>query len=176
MRVLEIGVARTGKTDPTWDGLDVVAGKHVDIVADIEKPLPIPADRYDLVYMSHVLEHIPWFKAVAVLTELFRVIVPWGTIEVWVPDLGKLVAAYLEHDLIQKDGWYKFNREKDPTKWFNSRLFTYGPGPENWHRAAFDERWLKRCLCEAGFMTLQKLDKPRGYDHGWINLGIRGVK
>ena len=176
MKVLEIGVGRTGKTNPTWDGLDIVAGRHTDIVADIENPLPIKSNCYDLIYMSHVLEHVPWFKAVEVLIELRRVIVPGGSIEIWVPDLGKLVAAYLNPELIQKDGWYKFNPEKDPTKWFNSRLFTYGPGPENWHRSAFDERWLKKCLTDAYFRDLQKLTKPRGCDHGWINLGVRGVK
>jgi hypothetical protein len=123
-------------------------------------------------YMSHILEHIPWFQTKECLTEVKRILRPGGTIEIWVPDLAKLIEGFLNPSLIEKDGWYKHNPNKDPTIWLNGRLFTYGPGEENWHRAAFTREYLTQCLAEAGFVDIFPLEKPRGYYHGWINLGV----
>lgn len=149
----------------------------VDIVHDLKNtPLPFEDNQFDLVYLSHVLEHVEWTKTHSVLQELYRILAPNGVVEIWVPDLKKLVAAYLDHTLIKNDGWYRFNEDRDPVRWFNGRLFTYGPGEENFHRAAFDQEFLTRCLMHAGFKDVSLLNKPRGADHGWINLGIRGTK
>jgi len=169
---LEIGpgISSLGKE---WDSMDMVQRPHVNIKHDIRSfPYPIESGRYDLVYMSHILEHIPWFQTEECLKEVKRILKVGGTLEIWVPDLRKLVEAYLNPTLNANDGWYKFNPEKDPVKWFNGRLFTYGPDEENWHRAAFDREYLKRCLVKAGFQEIFDLNKPRGHDHGWINLGV----
>lgn len=170
MQKLEIGPGEhpLGKD---WDTLDCKGSPTY--LHDLRLlPLPISSDTYDLVYMSHVLEHIPWFQTINLLREIRRIIKPGGRVEIWVPDLRKLVDAYLNPELVHADGWYKYNPEKDPIKWLNGRLFTYGPGEENWHRAVFDSEYLARCLWKAGFAFPKLLEKPRGYDHGWINLGM----
>ena len=174
MRKLEIGPG-VNSLGADWDAMDMIDRPHVNILHDArELPLPIEDNSYDLVYMSHFLEHIPWTQTNSFLQEIHRIVKPGGSVEIWVPDLEKLVQAYLNPKLNKNDGWYKYNEEKDPVKWFNGRLFTYGPGEENFHRAAFDRSYLERCLVNAGF-TPSKLEKPRGYDHGWINLGVRGT-
>lgn len=159
-----------------WFIIDMVDKPWVDLRHDVRKlPLPIEDNCFNLIYMSHVLEHVPWFQTVDVLKELKRILQPKGVLEIWVPDLKKLVTAYLEGHM-GGDKWRKFNKENDPVKWFNGRLFTYGPNDENWHRAAFDTPYLIRCLKQAGFNMIKPLQYPRGYDHGWINLGMAGVK
>lgn len=177
MRNLEIGPGRR-KLGHNWVTMDCVMRPGVvDIAHDLrETPLPFKDGEFNLIYLSHVLEHVEWTKTNAVLLELHRILKPGGAVEIWVPDLKKLVAGYLDNSLIKNDGWYRFNEDKDPVRWFNGRLFTYGPGEENFHRAAFDTNYLKRCLEQAGFHTIDPLNKPRGADHGWINLGMRGVK
>jgi ubiquinone/menaquinone biosynthesis C-methylase UbiE len=176
LRKIEIGPGENS-LGSDWEAMDMVPRPHVQIVHDIrELPYPIPDSVYDLVYMSHILEHIPWFQTIDCLQEIRRILKPGGVLEVWVPDLRKLVLAYLDPRLVPFDGWYKFNSERDPVKWFNGRLFTYGPGEENWHRAAFDREYLIRCMERAGYVAPQDLKKPRGYDHGWINLGIVASK
>ena len=172
MKKLEIGPGRKS-LGPDWDAMDMIDRPHVNIVHDIrEYPYPIADDTYDIIYMSHILEHIPWFQTQDCLVELKRILKPDGVLEIWVPDLEKLVQAYLNPELNKKDGWYKFNEERDPVKWFNGRLFTYGPGEENWHRAAFDRPYLRRCLNKAGFTRLADITQCRGDSHGWINLGM----
>jgi len=172
MRALEIGPGRH-PVNKKWDTVDMV-GKPT-IIHDVRiLPLPIPSNTYDLVYMSHILEHIPWFQTVDFLKEIHRILKYSGEVEIWVPDLRYLVKCYLDNKI--GDTWLKFNKERDPVTWFNGRLFTYGPGEENWHRAAFDKPYLVRQLKRAGFRHTTDLKKPRGYDHGKINLGIAAVK
>jgi len=175
MRKLEIGTHT--RIDDSWETMDMVSGDNVDIIADIRKPLTMIKDAtYDLVYMSHLLEHVPWFQTVDVLKEINRILRNNGIIEIWVPDFDKLIAAYLNHDLIKNDGWYKHNPEHDPYLWINGRIFTYGPGDDNWHHAVFNEEHLSNCLKRAGFTDISRLKKPRAYDHGWINMGMSGKK
>lgn len=161
-----------------WTTLDIIAGPHVDIVHDLRIiPYPFEDNSIDIIFMSHVLEHIPWTMTDKVLLEFYRILKPGGSIEIWVPDLKKLVAGYIDSTEMYKDGWFKFNEEQNQTKWFNGRLFTYGPGEENFHRAAFDYEYLTYCLKKAGFSSTEKMNKPRGIDHhGWINLGVKGIK
>lgn len=180
MRKLEIGPnLEMGPIDDTWETMNVM-GKST-FVWDLRKlPLPFPDNTYDLIYMSHILEHIPWFRTVPTLKELRRILVPGGIIEIWVPDIDKLIAAYHDDKLIDKDRnkWH-YNKEKNPMKWFNARVFsciTNTTGEENWHRACFNKKHLIDCLLAAGFTEIIGLQKPRGYDHGWINLGIGGRK
>jgi predicted SAM-dependent methyltransferase len=137
-------------------------------------PLPIESNTYDLVYMSHILEHIPWFQTQAFLKEILRGLKTGGTIEVWVPDFGKIVDAYLKRK--PGDPWRRDNPHGDFMVWVNGRIFTYGPGEENWHRAVFDEASLRQHLKASGFKHTQRLQKPRGVDHGPINLGVAAVK
>jgi len=48
----------------------------------------------------------------------------------------------------------------------------------NWHRALFSPRYLQTTLQQAGLIDVVPMDRSevRGYDHGWINLGMKGFK
>lgn len=169
---LEVGARR--RMGPDWQVLDIVPGPEVDIVADLSRPLDMIADgTCELVYASHVLEHVPWFCTVDVLRELRRILAPGGRCEVWVPDLDVILELYRQG---RTDGWHKHNPDADPFIWLNGRIFTYGPGPENFHRAVFNEPHLVRCFEQAGFVEVGRLSRPRGADHGVINLGIGGTR
>jgi SAM-dependent methyltransferase len=84
----ESGLQRHLKSLPTikYHGADlksVRAEEHFDICA-----IPYPADSFDVILCSHVLEHVPDDRRA--MSELFRVMKPgsWGLIEV--PFDGKL--------------------------------------------------------------------------------------
>ncbi len=171
MRYLEIGPGDY-PVNRRWDLLDSARRPGIDIVARWgEERLPIADGTYDLVYASHVLEHVPWFKTIQALREAFRVLRPGGSIEVWVPDFDTIIDSYRAGRC--GDNWRKYNPRSDPWLWLNGRLFTYGPDP-NWHRAAFDAQSLRSSLEHAGFRDVHKLTEPRGYDHGIVNLGMQG--
>ena len=173
MRKLEIGAGRN-KIDSDWEVLDAVKSPIVDIVTDVCKPLPIMDDTYDLIYMSHVLEHVPWYETVKVLRELHRILKKGGVVEIWVPDFVKIIKIYTTKKI--PDGWYRLNPDKSFMTWINGRLFAGHGGGFNWHRATFDSNYLHKCLNVAGFSELTLLKKPRAYNHGYINLGMSGRK
>ena len=68
--------------------------RNVDYVADAMTRLPFPDKTFDVVYASHVLEHLPWFHTEAILREWRRVLKPLGRLEVWVPG-GQFIAEVL---------------------------------------------------------------------------------
>lgn len=186
VRQLEIGPGPSRL--PGFETLDVVGGRHVDYVADASRRLPFRSETFDLVYASHILEHIPWYLSQAVLIDWVRILKPGGALEVWVPN-GLLICRALVDfedrglDYIERDGWYKFNPERDPCVWASGRLFTYGDGTgdpchPNWHRAIFTPRHLCHLLMRAGLAAVVELQRSdvRGHDHGWINLGMMGRK
>ena len=171
-----------------FETLNIVGGRWVDYVGDAARDLPFDEGVFELVYASHVLEHIPWYQSEGVLAEWVRVLGKGGRLEVWVPDGLKIcramVAAEDEGDEGWKgDGWRKFNEDNDVCKWAAGRLFTYGDGEgttdhPNWHRAMFTPRYLKGLFEGAGLRDVRVMDagEVRGADHGWINLGVTGVK
>ena len=185
-RKLEIGPG--AERIPGFETINIVWGHNVDYIGDASKKLSFKSGTFDVVYASHVLEHIPWYKLELVLKEWVRIIKSGGNIEVWVPN-GLLIAKAfcdaeygIEND-IHLDGWYKFNEYKDSCVWANGRIFSYGDGignknDPNWHLAIFSPRYLKILLEKSGLTEVERLDRTevRGYDHGWINLGFRGRK
>lgn len=185
-RWLEIGPG--AKRLPGFETLNIVPGIGVDYVHDAARDLPFEDGTFDLIYASHILEHVPWFQTLATLQEWVRVLKVGGAVEVWVPDGLKICETLLRFEQegvngIEQDNWYKFNPERDVCKWAAGRLFTYGDGSgctnhPNWHRGVFTPRYLKELFVQAGLTEVAQMTRAqvRGADHGWINLGMRGVK
>lgn len=165
-----------------WYHLDCVQKGFTDWVCRWgEEKLPIEDEAFDLVYSSHCLEHVPWFQTIGALEEVYRILKPRGAFEVWVPDFAYILACY--DNRVCGDDWRMHNSENDHMVWINGRVFTYGGpgglGDPNWHRALFDGPYLHQCLLKAGFAEAKRIDdfeKPRGHDHGPINLGMRAYK
>jgi SAM-dependent methyltransferase len=171
-----------------FETLDILGGREVDYPVDAARALPFPDGTFALVYASHVLEHIPWYHTEDVLREWVRILRPGGALEVWVPDALRVAEVLVRYenegiDGTDADGWYRFNPDRDPARWAAGRTFTYGDGTgrtdhPNWHRALFTPRYLMKLCQQAGLTDVARMDRARvrGYDHGWINLGVEGRK
>ena len=79
---------------PGWTNIDYVGSEGV-LVHDLRKGLPFPDEAFDVVYHSHVLEHISKQDAGDFMKECFRVLKQNGILRVVVPDLELLVRNYL---------------------------------------------------------------------------------
>lgn len=62
---------------------------------DVVKGLPLPASSVDIVYSSHVLEHLAFDDCCAALVEIHRVLRPGGVFRSVLPDLEQEVQRYL---------------------------------------------------------------------------------
>ncbi|MDD1753945.1 MAG: methyltransferase domain-containing protein, partial [Methanotrichaceae archaeon] len=58
--------------------------------------IPFPDNHFDVVYHSHLLEHLSKTDAPAFIEECYRVLKPDGVIRMAVPDLERIVRTYLE--------------------------------------------------------------------------------
>lgn len=186
LRQLEIGPGRSRIKG--FETLNIRGGLNVDYVANAALPLPLKDNSFELIYASHVLEHIPWFRTVDVINDWVSKLKPGGTLEVWVPNGVKIVDAFLAaeregSETWKDDRWFRLNASQDPCLWAAGRLFCYGDGTNatdhpNWHRALFSVRWLKRVFELAGLENIRILNETnvRGASHGWINMGIAGEK
>lgn len=171
-----------------FETLNIIDGRNVDYIMNIAEPLDFEDNTFDIIYASHVIEHIPWFMQRQLFNELYRILKPGGVLEVWVPDFGKVletVNSYLSSGTnnTSKDGWYRYNSDKDVFTWANGRIFSYGDGDANpisfnWHRCVFHSEFLEKLFLDAHFVKVERMtnEQVRGYDHGWINLGIKGCK
>lgn len=170
---IEIGPGKS-KIDSSWITVGPYPDKHIDIVARWgEDILPFEDNSVDLVYASHVLEHIWWYKTVSALKDVYRILKSSGRVEIHVPNFAVISEAYKNKKC--GDNWFKYNPKKNYMCWVNGRLFTYG-GPGNTHRAAFDRNYMEECLIDAGFDEVEYKAPIRGSDHGNINLPMTGIK
>lgn len=171
-----------------FESVDCWANWNADYIADATRRLPFADNTFQIIYASHILEHVPWYQLDQTLSEWVRVLAPGGSLEVWVPNGLKICQAFVDfettgEDRTHEDGWYRFNPEKDPCKWAAGRIFTYGDGTgrinhPNWHRALFSPRFLIKLFQDAGLTDVREMDRAevRGCNHGWINLGVCGRK
>ncbi len=185
-RHLEIGPGP--KVIAEFERLNIVPDCDVDYVGDARDLSMFHDGEFNVVYASHVLEHIPWYQTLDVLKEWRRVLANDGFLEVWVPDSLKIAQAYVDACLgrnadYKNDGWFRFNEDESPHKWYAGRTYAYGDGSgntchPNWHCASFSRDYLRDLMIRAGFREVVDLDSRdiRGYDHGWINMGLKGVK
>ncbi|MFT6828211.1 MAG: SAM-dependent methyltransferase [Roseivirga sp.] len=185
-RKLELGPGEN--RIPGFETMNVYFGPNVDYILDITEKLPFDDDTFEIIYASHIFEHIPWYKINEVLTECFRILNHGGVLEIWVPDGFKICNALIKYentgeDDSKLDGWYRLNPEQDPHLWASGRIFSYGDGTgninnPNWHRTLFTPKLLRKLLKKNGFDNITKMDSKevRATDHGWINLGIKARK
>lgn len=74
----------------------VLFAKNNHIIwADATKHIPLPNDSAEVLYTSHMIEHLDREEVSLFLQEAYRVLAPGGIIRIAVPDLRKLVEQYI---------------------------------------------------------------------------------
>lgn len=79
-----------------WTNIDLFGA---DINHDLKNGVPLGDDSVDMVYSSHVFEHIPYQDLLGVIGEIRRVLKPGGTLLVCVPNAGLYLRAYFNNEM-----------------------------------------------------------------------------
>jgi len=160
---------------------------------DLRRGVPFPDGVFDVVYHSHVLEHIEREAVPGFLSECLRVLKPGGTLRVVVPDLERLARRYVstlerpsgrvvdaEYDSAVNDILDQLVRQTPKARSsqpFAVRLLeavfvgdTSRSGER--HRWMYDRFSLHRLLLGVGFYRVTVLDERTSEIEGWSAFGL----
>ena len=101
-RLVNVGCGST--IHPDWINLDLIPGVPGVIQHNLCSGLPFHDNEVDVVYHSHVLEHLAPDQGERMLTECFRVLRPGGVLRIVVPDLEQIARLYLEFHALAWEG------------------------------------------------------------------------
>lgn len=130
--------------------LDVRPGPGVDIVANLEEPLPIPDAEYDEAVCNYALEHLSWRKARGFLKEVARILKPGGNFTVITANLKE------QARVIANRNW------GDPSDEFYESRLIFGDQnySDNSHKCGFSPELAVRWFKGAGFGTIAVESRP----------------
>ncbi|WP_204106191.1 MULTISPECIES: TylF/MycF/NovP-related O-methyltransferase [Spirulina sp. CCY15215] len=81
---------------PEWINIDFYANDPNVISYNLRQNIPFPNHSFQVVYHSHLLEHLPKSEAEPFLKECYRILKPNGVIRVVIPDLEQIARLYLK--------------------------------------------------------------------------------
>ena len=147
-----------------WKVLNIQAGEAVDYVGDIRDLSSFPRNSFDIVYASHVLEHVSYHSELnAALRWIRRILRPGGKLFVSVPDLETLCRLFL-HEQNTKEMRFKIMR----------MMFGGQTDPHDFHHAGLTEEILGDFLRTAGFKEVHRVPEF-GIFSDTSNLRLGGV-
>ena len=160
------------------------AGRHAIEYADAVTGLPLVPDSMDVVYSSHMIEHLDREDARRFLANALKVLRPGGILRLAVPDLGLLVSQYLKSG--DADAFMEGSClcESHP-RTLRERLQRWLVGRRH-HLWMYDGASLSRRLLEAGFTQVRVV--PEGTtgipdpgpldlrEQAWASVYIEAVK
>lgn len=189
---LNVGASPIWKNDD-WYILDHKKSKAKNAILGDASSISMKDNSVDVIFCSHVIEHIPQIKIVDVFNEFNRVLKPGGILRILTPDLLKIATAYVDKD---KD-FFERALGEDP----NLRTdLGYGGILANWfvspgqdtilldrnlskfitglaHQIIYDFDMLKILLSNSGFELIKQKDFCES-DHPDLNipLHVDGLK
>jgi predicted SAM-dependent methyltransferase len=154
-RGLKLHLGCGSRVTPGWVNVDSYEQPGLDLRWDLRDALPVDAGAADLVYSEHVLEHLDFDDARALIRDIFRVLSPGGRLRLGVPDAELYLQAYVRGD----DHFFRGARNignpvaplDTPMKVIN-QMFRMGGA----HRFAWDFETLARELTSVGFRDTRR--------------------
>lgn len=101
MKLLNIGCGRNYRDG--WINLDLQRSRFV-VYHDVRKKLPFQDNEVDVVYHSHLLEHLSRTQALRFIADCYRVLKPGGIMRLAVPDMEQICREYLKNLERSQDG------------------------------------------------------------------------
>jgi len=127
---------------PGFVNVDAMPMSHIHCVQPVDRLPRFRSGSADLIYASHVLEHISHRETLNVLREWCRVLKPGGVLRLAVPDFDVIARLYQDggNDVAVIEGVLLGGQD-----------YAY-----NFHMAVFTEQSLSRLLMEAGLTKVRR--------------------
>jgi len=141
--------------------------------ADVSKKIPVRSNTVDILYSSHMLEHLDQKCASLFLQEAMRVLKPNGTIRIVVPDLERIINDYnRKNDADQLITSMHVCNPKPISIIDKIKAILVGPRHHQW---MYDKQSLSKLLVKSGFVNPVHLNPGETTMHsvGLLNLSER---
>lgn len=130
--------------DMRFINVDAIPFPHVHFVHAVNRLGMFSSNYADMVYASHVLEHVSYKYLTEILREWCRVLKVGGTLRISVPDFERILDIYkAENGSI----------EKIEGPLLGGQNYAY-----NFHMSVFNKTYLSKLLREAGFTDIREWD------------------
>ena len=151
------------KNSTRYINVDAEPLAHVHIVTyDLSNIDELKTESADLIYMCHVLEHIPPTQLHSVLSEIRRILKPGGILRLSVPDFNKLIEIY------HVSGG-------DVNSIYRQLLGQ--PGSDyNAHHMIFNDQYLRNLLEVAGFRNVTTWDPQNSEYHDFKDTSSKTIR
>lgn len=156
------------------------------VVHDLRKGIPAPDATADVVYHSHVLEHIDREDAPGFMAEVRRVLKPGGVQRVVVPDFELLVRRYVDsfgderhearvadmiEQIVRREAAGTASQRPLRRRIENTLLGDARKRGET-HQWMYDRLTLAALLERSGFTAVSVVDHTTSRIPGWNDLGL----
>lgn len=128
-----------------WVNVDRARNEQTDVVWDLRRGLPFPAESCTAVFAEHVIEHLSKEDAQSLLLECFRVLQKEGIVRLSTPDARRYLRSYAEDGEFLKHSSFEKPCET-PMDRVNQMMREDGQ-----HLWAYDAESLVYSLTKAGF-------------------------
>jgi predicted SAM-dependent methyltransferase len=139
------------------------------LVHDVRKGLPFSNNSVDVVYSSHLFEHLYHDDAKKLLMECMRVLRPEGVLRIVVPDFRAMILTYINE--YQTNDFNRLEKISPAHKLQESLLLRTSRSPSgsmpyklytalndfHSHKWMYDTDSLQKCFWDAGFVQIQEM-------------------
>lgn len=147
--------------DVRYINVDALPFSHVHYVHAVTRLPMFPNNFADLIYASHLLEHVSHKFALTTLREWVRVLKPGGILRIAVPDFDALVHVYE-------------SEERDIRK-IQKPLMGAQDYAYNFHQGMFTQNYLTALMEEAGCQEVRSWDPKSAPDYSFHDGALEEV-
>ena len=146
------------------------------VYGDATKGLKLQGETVDVIYSSHMFEHLDKIDASIFLVESFRVLRPGGIIRIVVPDIKKFISIYNETE--DADDFIEATYLCVPRPRSFKDLISFFLVGARHHQWMYDGRSLSKILMKFGFINSVILSpgQTKIMDYGLLDLWERSTE
>ena len=147
---------------PGFINVDAIGYPHVHYIQEVDDLSRFPNKYADLIYASHVLEHISHKHLSKVLSEWRRVLKGGGILRISVPDFDKLIEVYSSED--------------EDILAIMMPLMGGQDYSHNFHKTVFNRKYLTELFLSVGFRVVREWDPGKVELHAFEDWATRPIE
>jgi predicted SAM-dependent methyltransferase len=174
IRKLQLGTSKSVKQG--WLNTDLILEVPGAVYLDATKRFPFDNGVFDCVYSEHMIEHVEYKEAQAMLQECFRVLKIGGRLRITTPDLAALLGLYCQTQIsIQRRYIDVMVQHFIPGARRYKSVFVINHVFRGWgHKFLYDAEVLSDAMTEAGFVNILRCRRGVSEDPNFQNLETHG--